>query len=299
MPVRSLFAAAAIASLLPQAEGIAGEDSTVLLSWTKKIASPAVCLGRSGWYLTVVPEGIDLEGLEGPSLSRKKNPIDWKITYLDPSSRLCLLETEASTAPTPMLELCDGPCPKPGETLSCRRAGGSCLTTVVGKDRSYLGTDFDFPLLRVRVEDAEHFRAPGTPLFNGEGKLVGLLTERTLTSPREAHAIPAAHLRKILHEYGNFQRSGPVWVGLVFHSMSTTPEVLEVRPDSPAAKAGVEAGDVVISVAGTEIEDIDELVDEIHLLPAEKEAKVTVLRGLDQVEVTLVPQFADHASALR
>ena len=96
----------------------------------------------------------------------------------------------------------------------------------------------------------------------------------------------------LLEDMKRHQHSGPVWIGLVFHNESSSPEVLEVKSDSPAAGAGLQKGDVITAMNGTEIESLGDLIESIHHLAAGEPSKVRVLRGLEEKEVEMTPQFA-------
>jgi S1-C subfamily serine protease len=88
------------------------------------------------------------------------------------------------------------------------------------------------------------------------------------------------------------EESKPAYLGVV----TAKPEVgkngawvREVTPDSPAAKAGLQNGDVVVKVDGKEVADPAALVDAINSRKAGDKVKLTVLRdGKEQeIEATL------------
>ncbi len=54
--------------------------------------------------------------------------------------------------------------------------------------------------------------------------------------------------------------------------------VEEVEEDSPAEKAGIKAGDVIVKIADEEIEDIDDLVEEIRSHDPGSEVKIGIVR---------------------
>jgi serine protease Do len=67
----------------------------------------------------------------------------------------------------------------------------------------------------------------------------------------------------------------------------------EVRSESPAAKAGLKAGDVVVDFDGERVRSarqLDRLVDET---PAGREVKMAVMRGGQRVDVTVAPTPAN------
>jgi len=266
--------------------------STATISWTDKISSPAVCLGRDHWFVSILPKGVERSVADEVSLEVSKKKFPARILFLHPSLQLCLIQGPEGLPKFRSHPLADFDSPEAGTKLHCRTPRSNCRTTVAGKDYHYLGKPLPVPLLRVRIAEENHFCKPGTPLINASGELEGLLTERVHGVESQAHAIPVAQLHKLVHEFERFKRSGKVWVGMVFHKMSTTPEVLEVREESPARKAGVVAGDVVIELNDQDVENLTELAEMVRSLPAGAKTELTVLRGLERVELALVPEFS-------
>jgi len=119
----------------------------------------------------------------------------------------------------------------------------------------------------------------GGPLFNAKGEVIGVNT--AIFSPGAlgnagfnigiGFAIPINLVKNILtqlHEHGSVVRG---WLGVLIQPIS--PDVAEaldldgtegslvadVIPGSPAAKAGFQRGDVIVSFGGTKVEENDEL----------------------------------------
>lgn len=268
--------------------------STASIQWTEESATPAICLGRDHWFVSVLPSGIEKKMADHIALRAGDKEFESEILHLHPSLRLCLIQAPGDVPTFRRFPLANLISPAPGTELYCRTAQSNCLTTVAGKDYHYLGKPLPVPLLRVRIRETNHMCQPGTPLVNADGELVGLLTERVPGSQDQAHAIPVSRIHKLVHEFEKFQKSGKVWVGMVFHHLTTTPEVLEIRNDSPAAKAGVKTGDVILKLNGQDVENLAELVEMIRSLPAGEKTEITVLRGHDRIPLTFVPRFASQ-----
>lgn len=256
--------------------------------------TPAVCVVRSGWYFCILPEEMKAVEVSSPQLKMGDALFETKLLQFDSVNRVCLIErmsddTSPSGEDTPVT-ISSSRKAQAGTALTSMCPGNSCRTRIAGKDQFYQGKELPVPMLRVRVED-DSICQPGTPLINSRGELVALLTDRKMLEKNEAHAIPAAVLLKILADYKTFQKTGPVWIGAVFQSGVTTLEVLEIRKGSPASKGGIKVGDVILSVADTTVNDFSSLVEVFQSLPAGKETKFKVLRGLDEKELTVVPEF--------
>lgn len=273
--------------------------ATVSVTWKEGISSPGVCVDRATWFVSVIPKAISLEGLATAKLSDANTSVEGKILHLDPDQRLCLIEVPSGLGPVRPVPFSEGAPPKPGDQAHCVSGSSACLSTVAGKDWAYRGETFTYPLLRLRVSESKTHCHAGTVLVDQQGDLLAILTCQETETEGEVYAIPAARVRKVVEDMKHHQRSGQVWVGLIFHNESSSPEILEVITDSPAAEAGLQKGDVIISMNGTEIRSLSDLVESIHNLPAGEAAKVRLIRGLEEKEVELVPEFSAITAASR
>jgi S1-C subfamily serine protease len=50
-------------------------------------------------------------------------------------------------------------------------------------------------------------------------------------------------------------------------------------------------GDIILKVSGNEVETLDELADFCSEMTAGRETKITVLRGLEKLDLVIVPEF--------
>lgn len=271
--------------------------STISVIWPDGEKSPGVPVEQPGWFVTVVPELVKVENLKQATLRSGSLKAEARVVFTDATQRLCLLESDPEFVKVEIFGVNDSIDLKAGQKLECLSDRSACLTALAGKDWTYRGEQLPMPLLRVRVSDPEHFCATGTPLICSKGKLVGLLIGQESDQANDAFAIPASRIHKLIEEVKRFKKSGPVWVGLIFDNNCSTPEVLEVKPDSPAENAGVKSGDVILSVNGSEIESLHDLVETISDLPAGECATVKVLRGFSEAELKITPCFAESSSS--
>jgi S1-C subfamily serine protease len=83
-----------------------------------------------------------------------------------------------------------------------------------------------------------------------------------------------------------------------FHSLRTESGILvvSIENESPALKAGVLAGDIVVAYDGKDVAGIDQL----HRLLTEQQVGVksvlTLLRGNEKIDLDIVPQESRSAS---
>ncbi|GAB4236338.1 MAG: Do family serine endopeptidase [Methyloligellaceae bacterium] len=144
----------------------------------------------------------------------------------------------------------------------------------------------------------------GGPLFNMDGEVIGVNT--AIISPTGGSigigfAVPsntAVHVIEQLRKFGETRRG---WLGVRIQTVTDSiaeslgmPEpkgalVASVTPDSPAAKAGFEAGDVILRFDGQEIETMRELPKVVARTRIGKTVTVEVMRNGERksFEVTI------------
>ncbi|HEY6254836.1 MAG TPA: Do family serine endopeptidase [Xanthobacteraceae bacterium] len=153
----------------------------------------------------------------------------------------------------------------------------------------------------------------GGPTFDVDGNVIGVNT--AIFSPSGgsvgiAFAIPADTVKKVvaqLKDKGSVTRG---WIGVQIQSM--TPEiadsmglksvqgalVAEPQSDGPAAKAGIEAGDVITQVNGAPLKDARELARQISGLPPGTSVKLTVLhKGAEKTLALTLGQLPNEREA--
>jgi hypothetical protein len=278
---------------------LAEPPSAATVVWPGGVVGPAVCVERADWFASVVPAEVPLDQVTEALLRRSGTDAQGTVLHLDLEERLCLLQSASAFEGAAPVPLSAKSSLRPGQRAGCLSGSSSCRTTVAGKEWAYRGERFHLPLLRLRLSESGPDCRAGTALVDDEGSLVGLLTGQGAGEGGDVFAIPASRVRKVVEDFKRHQRSGPVRVGLVFHDESSAPEVVEVTPDSPAAQAGFESGDVVLSLNGEGIDSLAELVELIHTLSAGEEAKFRVLRGIDKITVAVTPRFAEIAASPR
>jgi serine protease Do len=143
----------------------------------------------------------------------------------------------------------------------------------------------------------------GGPLVNMRGEVIGINTAIVRGGSGIGFAIPAAMARRVsaqLVENGKVTRG---WLGVMLQPL--TPDlaasfgvegargalVSEVQPDSPAAKAGLKAGDVVVEIDGRKVTGPADVARAVGLAAPGRTARLTVLR--DRARQTLPVVLAE------
>ena len=150
----------------------------------------------------------------------------------------------------------------------------------------------------------------GGPLFNLNGEVVGINSQifsRTGGYQGVSFAIPidvAMHVQQELVASGHVTRG---WLGVGIQGMSKQlaesfgldqPRgalVSQVQPDSPADKAGLKTGDVILEFDGHAISDSSDLPPLVGNTPVGSNAKIKVLRdGREKTLTAAIEQLADN-----
>jgi hypothetical protein len=171
--------------------------------------------------------------------------------------------------------------------------GRRCVAgRVAGRDSRYLGESLPTSLFRLRM----HIRGAmaGGPLIDESGNVVALITDRDLEAADEIHAVPLPVLRRVLRDLATRQKTGVGWIGATFFMESSTPQIVRVHNGSPASRAGLRAGDIVVSIGDVPVDNLDELADEFYYLSAGEETRIEILRGLEKLSYPLVPSSMDE-----
>jgi len=145
----------------------------------------------------------------------------------------------------------------------------------------------------------------GGALVDVDGKLVGINTaifSRSGGSIGLGFAIPTSMVRAVVEGVKTGRPIARAWLGVT--GQPVTAEIAqaagldrprgvlvkEVAPDSPAALAGIRAGDVVVAIAGHEVDDPEDLRFRVATLPVGAPVPLTVWHAGKQqvVSTTLV-----------
>jgi len=142
----------------------------------------------------------------------------------------------------------------------------------------------------------------GGPTFDTDGNVIGVNT--AIFSPSGgsvgiAFAIPADTVNSVitqLREHGSVTRG---WIGVQIQPVTQDIAdslglkkaegalVAEPQKDSPAVKAGIEAGDVITAVDGKPVKDARDLAKKIGALPPKTSVNLSVLHKGSEKTITL------------
>jgi S1-C subfamily serine protease len=143
----------------------------------------------------------------------------------------------------------------------------------------------------------------GGPLMNSAGEVIGVNTAVILPAQGICFAIPintAKWVATRLMRDGKVKRS---WIGVGGQNVPLHRKVvryydlpvndgvlvLTVEPDSPAARAGLQQHDVIVSLDGEPISGIDDLQRQLTESRVGKACTITVIRHTEKFELSVTP----------
>lgn len=228
---------------------------------------------------------------------------DAKVTGTDPQSDVAVVEIKATNIPA--LPLADSSKLEVGEwVVAIGNPFGLSHTLTVGvvsaKGRTSLGiNDYeDF----IQTDAAINPGNSGGPLVNLDGEVVGMNTAiftRSGGYMGVGFAIPINLAKAIANQLIDAGEVTRGFLGIVIQPL--TPELAEsfdlkqtqgiliaqVSPDSPAEKAGLRQGDVIVAYRGEPVKDIGSFRNTVSLTPPGSSEQLTVIRGGQRQDITV------------
>ncbi len=142
----------------------------------------------------------------------------------------------------------------------------------------------------------------GGPLFNMDGEVIGV--NSAIISPSGGSigigfAIPANTARRVVRQLEKFGEVKRGWLGIriqtvseeIAHSLGldepTGALIANVTPGGPADKAGIRAGDVVLSFNGVAVKTMRQLPKVVSKMPINKDVSVIISRKGEQKKMTV------------
>lgn len=234
-----------------------------------------------------------------------------ELAGVDSDADLAVIAVDTGDAPAVAWPPAGAPAPALGApVVALANPGGRGLRATLGFV-SAAGRSFRGPRGR-RIEGAIEHTAPlprgssGGPVVDLEGRLVGINALR-----REGGlilAVPAgATERERIEALGRGERRAPRRLGVAVAPPHVArrlrravglPErdgvlVRAVEPESPAARAGLERGDLLALAAGRPLDSVDALYDVLDEVQGERPLELTIVRGTEERELSVALEVDD------
>jgi putative serine protease PepD len=142
----------------------------------------------------------------------------------------------------------------------------------------------------VQTDAAINHGNSGGPLLNSQGEVVGVNAQiKSDSNGNEGvgFAIPSSTVRTIVPQLISNGKVAHAYLGVSIDPTASTARISGVRSSTPAAKAGLKAGDVVTAVDGTNIGSGDDLTRAIDAKKPGDSVTLTYRRGGQEHTVQL------------
>lgn len=238
---------------------------------------------------------VNLEGTTG-----KEQAIPARIIGTDEETDLALLKVESKNA-LPFLEFGDSDKSEVGEWLLAIGNPFGLGHTVTQGILSAKGRDIQAgPYDNFLQTDASiNPGNSGGPLIDMNGKVVGINTAIIASGQGIGFAIPSSMAQRIVEQLKTDKKVSRGWLGVGIQEVdANTAKALglkkaegvlisSVMDNEPAAKAGMQTGDVVLSINGEKVSDPSTLLRSVASQKPGAKVKVIVMRNGSEKELTI------------
>ena len=273
-----------------------------------------VIVTKDGYILTNNHVVKDADEIKVKLFDRRE--FNGKVIGTDPKTDLAVIKIDATDLPA--IKIGDSDKLKVGEVvLAIGNPFGLSHTITMGivsaKGRSHVGiTDYeDF----IQTDAAINPGNSGGALVNIEGELVGINTAIFSTSGGYmgiGFAIPSNMAKAVMNSIISYGKVIRGWLGVTIQDL--TPElakhfnikepegslVTDVVKGSPADKAGLKRGDLIVGFNGKEVKDTATLRNMVASTPPKTEVIIKIIRdGKEKTLTAVLGEYPEKIAARR
>lgn len=129
-------------------------------------------------------------------------------------------------------------------------------------------------------------------MFNAEGELMAICHQAAPDFGRGTYALPVEVIGRVEKDLEARGRVVRCWIGIVMEVKHAVPSIMTVRPESPAAAAGVKKGDILLAVGDHKVRTYADAVNAFYYLVSGEETEVELLRGTERLTMKVVPEVS-------
>ncbi len=251
--------------------------------------SEVIFLDEDGLALVVTEAGVDFR-----SGKFKGQPV--LLVAHDSVSRVSLVRISLQEGERSQpVELGSSLVLKPESQLYTSLEGEVEPSRIVSREGRYNDTPLPFQLFRVHHPAGKQL-FPGNPLFDAAGRVVAINYRKADEYGNGNFAFPVEVVKRIQKATvvdGMVQRS---WFGVELLASDPLAVVQGVRQASPAAKAGIVKGDILIQIGTRPIRRYSDAINAFFYLREGEEAVVKFLRGTESLEAVVMPELVPSAA---
>ena len=220
-----------------------------------------------------------------------------RVVGTDASTDLAVLDVNAPSSALYPLTLDDSGTVQVGDNVVAIGAPFGLAETVTAGIVSALHRQMTSPNNfsiddSIQTDAAINHGNSGGPLLDAQGHVIGVnaqIESDSGGSDGVGFAIPSNTIKSIASQLIGSGQAQHAYLGVELGDSGTAPRVVSVRANTPAAKAGLRAGDVIKSIGGTSISSSDQVRAAINARKPGDHVSVTFLRkgARHTVSVTL------------
>jgi serine protease Do len=167
---------------------------------------------------------------------------------------------------------------------------------VGGLDQGYENRLFATTLIRANI--AAQRGEEGAPLLDLDGQVVGIVIG-SIDNRTACYALPIKAAEKVRSDYIRFGEIRQGWVGVTAVEGEQSEHdskviIKEVEDNSPARSAGIQPGDVLLSIGTVKIHSPSDIRNACFFLTVNQTVPVTVYRSGQEVQLDVIPTQAQQ-----
>ncbi len=146
----------------------------------------------------------------------------------------------------------------------------------------------------------------GGPLVDSAGKVVGINTAIIAIAQGIGFSIPANTAKWVVSQILTYGRVRRGFLGIAgrqrpldrrivrFHGLNNNyaVEILSVEPQGPAGLAGMQMGDLIVAINGSDVQSVDDLHRFLSEWPIGQAVEIDIVRGQTRQVLAIVPEEA-------
>jgi putative serine protease PepD len=222
---------------------------------------------------------------------------DATVVGQDDSTDLAVIKVDVPASTLHPLTLADSSGVQVGDAVVAIGSPFGFEGTLTAGVVSALGRTIDAPngyaiTNAIQTDAAINHGNSGGPLLDSTGRVIGVTAQIVSDSDGNVglgFAIPSDTVRRIVSQLVEGGTVEHAYLGVTLTTTNEGAQIGEVRGDSPAAAAGLQAADVITAVDGAKVSSLEDVTNALEAKQPGDRATLTVTRGdsVRRVEVTL------------
>ncbi len=260
-------------------------------------AGSGFVVSADGWIVT---NNHVIDGASEVVVTLQEEEYEAEVRGVDPSTDLAVLKVDLDRE-LPFLRLGNSEELRVGEWVMAagnplRQISSVTVGIVSGKGRTIGITDASFENF-IQTDAAINRGNSGGPLVNVRGEVIGIATAMNFGAENIGFAVPVDTLKDILPQLKEDGRVRRGYLGVFIENLDEDDAeafgldsgtsgaiVTNVSPDTPAAKAGLEHGDIIVAVDGREVDETRDLIQYVSRKPVGTTVTLDLFRNGEQIE---------------